>query len=198
MRFVRLIPYFALLCLCLSARATTITLSGNSDPTCGASQVCISSSSFDVTVNSSGGGAFQVINETTSTLTGLEFDIPYYDPNCPGGTPVTPTLIIEPSFSRPYGSGGVNSNVSTSCDVTAGEADYMLTLTFLPGVPSDYEFTLSLNDPGFGTGGWVPGPTSDTASFSTPEPGTLLAASAGLALLLAARLRKWAFTPLPF
>jgi len=194
MRLPALLTCLALLWIVPSARATTITLSGNSDPLCPYLDICITGASFDIPVNSSGGGLFHVINQTSQTLTDLEFDIPYYDANCPGGTPATPTLVINPSFTRAYGSGGVSSSVSTSCDVTAGEADYLLTLNFLPGVPSNFEFTLSLNDPLATTGGWVPGDTSNGASF-TPEPATLIAASTGLALLLAARRSAYRTKP---
>jgi hypothetical protein len=169
------------------ATGTTITLSGDTDPTCPAGAICIATNTFDIPIDAAGGGFFQVVNQTTTTIDSLIFDLPYFDGNCPGGTPASPTLTISSSFIQDYGTSGLSFNTSQTCGASTGTANYMLTLTFLPGIQTNFQFFVDLNTggPTVDGGGWVAGDTVNSDSSSdAPEPGTLAVALGGLGSIL--------------
>ena len=189
---IRILLYAAVLSGGL-ASATTITLSGNTDPACAAGAICITSSTFNIPIDAAGGGNFELLNQTASTINKLIFNLPYYDGNCPAGTPASPTLAISSSFILAYGTNGLSFNTSDTCGA-AGVANYMLTLTFLPGIQTSFQFFVDLNTggPTVDGGGWVPGNTVNADLSSVPEPATLSIGLGGLLLLarrkIAARL----------
>ncbi len=195
--------------ICLSAAfactasGAVLDLSGNTDPTCvenpSAGIYCAANNSFQFTTNSGGGGFFQIINAETFTITQLDFNIPYLDNGCSPlapGQPTLPTLTIESSFFQQYGTGNVTASASATCDGSVrGQADYSLLLTFAPGIPSGYRFSIGLNDDGSqnlgGTGGWVPNYTATNSDNPAPEPATVAGSVGGLGLVyLLARRRE--------
>jgi hypothetical protein len=74
-----------------------------------------------------------------------------------------------------------------SCDTTPGLADFLLNISFAPGIQNDFAFIVDLNTPYTNTsvnglGGWLPNAIT-TNYDNVPEPGTLAACVSGLALV---------------
>ncbi len=152
-------------------------------------EICLISTSFNITVDPSGGGFFNLDNITGSVINELDFNIPYPAANCPtGGVPVLPTLTIV-NFSAFDSTSLMIANQSAVCDPsTAGVADYSVTLEFFPGIPNNTLFDVNLNNSAQdqtsnGVGGWVANTITTDSDSSAPEPETLAAALTGLLLV---------------
>lgn len=175
--------------------AVTLQLTGDQDPGCSSGYICINNGSFSFTVNGSGGGYFKILNGDMETYTSLDIEVPYLNPNCPNALNIV-TLIIDPSFTGMFGQGGFSDSASTVC--VAGETDmaeYILNLTFSPGIGPNLIFNINLNDntssvDPTGSGGWLANGTS-TDSASAPEPGTFAIGASGLLLLGVVWKRAW-------
>lgn len=196
MRVFRAFLFLMALSSALHASGVTIKLSGNQDPSCDPSVICITNDSFDVTTNSSGGGFLAAVNDEGLgvNITGFNFDLDYVDPACtPGGTASTVTLNLDPTFYEDFASTGLSISPSQTCTSQAGIAEYQLDLYFTPGIPSLDEFYVDLNTDGStdpnGAGGWVPN-TESPVITNIPEPGTLAAGGAGLLLVALAAFRR--------
>lgn len=191
MRLLALALFCAPIYSSLFASGVSIKLSGNQDPTCGADLICITSTSFPLTTNDSGGAYSQYVNEQGGPITALNFDLDYVDASCPSGTPAPVNLSFDGTFFA-YTSQGLNvasSSKCTSMQTSGGlaEAEYLLTLTFAPGIPDSFLFQIDLNSDPNSTdpnapGGWVPD-TTFTVTTTTPEPGSILLLAGGMSLL---------------
>lgn len=177
--------------------AVTFVLSGDQDPACTAGYVCIINNSFTFSVDATGGGYIKVINSELLNITSLDFDVQYESPTCPGfagGIEAT----VDPTFTNMFGSDSLTFTQNTACSSSKpGAADFLLDLTFGPGVPPGFIFNISLNDDASttvdGAGGWVPNSTSTAVAGTAspaPEPGSVAIAASGLILLFWKR-RYW-------
>ncbi len=183
-----LLPKLALLtvfCASLASADVVIRLSGDQDPACQAGFICVTSNSFAIQTNSSGGGFFDAINNVGMNITSLQFDLDYNSPGCPTGAPAPVTLALGPSFQA-FDSGGLSFSTSSKCTSAANVAEYLLSLQFTPGIPNNQIFQVNLNtststDPN-GAGGWLPN-TMSTVMDATSIPEPRLLGFVGLALI---------------
>ncbi len=93
--------------------------------------------------------------------------------------------LIPPAFAYPGPS-------ITGVSLTVSQARESLTIYQMPGPGNGYTLVLDFNDSGTGGSAWYRGSVTITTSdpASIPEPGTLLLAGAGVALLgLCRRIR---------
>jgi len=195
---IHLICFLTFLAGTASLNGADLTLSGNSDPMCNpAIEICLTGPSFNITVDPSGGGFFQLDNVTSGIINELDFSIPYPDANCAtSGNPGLPTLNIV-NFST-FDSTSLKITQSSNCDpVNTGVADYSVILDFLPGIPNNTLFDVNLNNGSQdqnGVGGWLANTVTSDTDSSAPEPGTLAAAVAGLLLVYLLRQKITALT----